>query len=83
MGKLPTDVIDGHLRRRDFSRWVLEVFADRELAGEIARVEAAHAKGHITDPAAKIARRVAARYEIPVVAAGSDDGAARLSGARS
>lgn len=83
--RLPADVLDGHLRRGDFSRWVLEVFADRELATEIARVEASHAESRVPDPAARIARRVAARYELgaPLAGAGRPADAGRFAGAKS
>ena len=82
VARVPADVLDGHLRRGDFSRWILEVFADRELAHEIARVEAGHAAARITDPAVRIARRVAGRYELGAAAAAPAAGA-RLAGAKS
>lgn len=70
VARVPAEVLDGHLRRGDFSRWILEVFADHELAHEIARVEAGHAAARISDPAARIARRVAARYELGAASGG-------------
>ena len=82
IAKLPPEVLDGHLRRGDFSQWILDVFADRELSHVIAQVEAAHATARITDAAVKIVRRVAARYELATPVAGPANGPARPAGAR-
>lgn len=81
LARLPGDVLDGHLRRRDISRWILEVFADRELAHEVSQIEAAHAAGRITDSAQRIARRVAARYELASPSSGPAV-AGRFAGAK-
>jgi hydroxymethylpyrimidine pyrophosphatase-like HAD family hydrolase len=59
---LPTAVIDGHLRRRDFSRWIAEVYGDVPLSRELFALEEAFAIGHVLDPAETIAELVHERY---------------------
>jgi hypothetical protein len=37
--KLPTEALEGHARRGDFSRWIRNVFGDEPLAVKIRQVE--------------------------------------------
>lgn len=39
LSALPDDVVQGHLDRGDFRRWIEDVFGDRELGGAIGRLE--------------------------------------------
>ena len=59
---LPAGVLDGHLRRRDFSRWIADVYGDAPLARELSELEESFAIGHLLDPAERIAELVRERY---------------------
>ncbi|HEY3244385.1 MAG TPA: HAD hydrolase family protein [Phycisphaerae bacterium] len=39
LSAIPNDVLDGHLRRGDFSRWIDDVFAEHHLATQVAELE--------------------------------------------
>jgi hypothetical protein len=56
------DVLADHAGRGDFSRWVLDVFADRELAKQIAKTEARWSRGEVPDLRRAIDQLVALRY---------------------
>ena len=45
VARAPTDVLDGHARRSDFSRWIAEVFGDQPLAADLREVEERHRTG--------------------------------------
>jgi hydroxymethylpyrimidine pyrophosphatase-like HAD family hydrolase len=59
---LTASVLDGHLRRRDFSRWLADVYGDEALARELLELEQAYAIGHLLDPAERISELVRERY---------------------
>lgn len=59
---LPAAVLDGHLRRADFSRWVAGVYGDMPLSRELVTIEEAYGIGHLLDPAERIAEVVRERY---------------------
>jgi hydroxymethylpyrimidine pyrophosphatase-like HAD family hydrolase len=59
---LPSVVLDGHLRRADFSRWIAHVYGDLPLSRELAAIEDAYGIGHLLDPADRIAEVVRERY---------------------
>jgi hydroxymethylpyrimidine pyrophosphatase-like HAD family hydrolase len=59
----PADLLNGHLRRGDFSRWVAEVFGDYQLAGDIAKLEVQYERGAANDIVAGISQAVRSRYE--------------------
>jgi len=40
-GSVSTEVLDGHVRRGDFSRWIAEVFHDHPLASDVRKSRAA------------------------------------------
>lgn len=60
---LPPAVLDGHLRRGDFSRWLVDVFGDHPLAKTIRELEARYRTGSVPDIAATLAQAVRSRYE--------------------
>jgi hydroxymethylpyrimidine pyrophosphatase-like HAD family hydrolase len=55
---LPDDVVQGHLARGDFRRWIEEVFGDRELGAAILPLE----RGDIPNVRDTLVRVVADRY---------------------
>lgn len=60
----PAAVLDGHLRRGDFSRWVCDVFGDQGLANELKRIEEAHRRSPSTHDTSAVARVIRARYDL-------------------
>jgi hydroxymethylpyrimidine pyrophosphatase-like HAD family hydrolase len=59
---LPRDVVEAHLRRGDVSRWIHDVFADRELAERIADLEHLCRTGEALDAADGVAELIESRY---------------------
>ena len=57
---LPDDVVQGHLRRGDFRRWIEDVFGDIELGGAIYRLE----REEVPCVRDALLRAVAGRYAI-------------------
>jgi hypothetical protein len=51
-----------HAERGDFSRWVLDVFGDRELGQQFRKVEARWRRGEVDDLREAFAPLVSARY---------------------
>jgi len=62
---LPLEVLDGHAKRGDFSRWILEVFRDHPLSSRIRKVEEQDRLGHIRDLRYALATLVRERYDLP------------------
>ena len=62
---LPPDVLDGHAKRGDFSRWILDVFRDHPLSSRIRNVEEQYRLGHIRDLAHALPALVRERYDLP------------------
>ncbi len=60
----PPDVLEPHVHREDFSRWILTVFHDPTLATDIRKVEQRYRLGHVRDLCSAIAAAVEARYEL-------------------
>jgi hypothetical protein len=59
----PASMIDGHLRRGDFSRWLEDVFGDYPLARSVRQLESAAHAGSAGDPRSGLIQAVRARYE--------------------
>lgn len=59
----PPEVLDGHARRGDFSRWIAEVFHDHPLASDVRKVEQRYRLGHIRDLYPALAETIQERYE--------------------
>jgi hypothetical protein len=55
-------VIAHHARRGDFSRWVLDVFSDLELARQLKKTEGRWRRGEIPDLRRAIDRLITFRY---------------------
>ncbi|HXJ81977.1 MAG TPA: hypothetical protein VMS64_25235 [Candidatus Methylomirabilis sp.] len=55
-------VLRHHAERGDFSRWVLDVFADRELATQLRKAEARWRRGELPDLPRAVDRLIAFRY---------------------
>ncbi|MGH7306402.1 MAG: HAD hydrolase family protein [Candidatus Rokuibacteriota bacterium] len=55
---LPDDVMQGHLTRGDFRRWIEDVFGDSELGGVILRLE----RGDVSSVRDALQRAIADRY---------------------
>lgn len=59
----PASMIDGHLRRGDFSRWLEDVFGDYPLAYTVRQLERDAQAGTAVDPRPNLIQAVQARYE--------------------
>ena len=56
--ELPDDVVQGHLDRGDFRRWIEDVFGDRELGEAIQHLE----RGDVSNVRDALLRAIADRY---------------------
>jgi hydroxymethylpyrimidine pyrophosphatase-like HAD family hydrolase len=63
MAALPVTILEGHLQRHDFSRWIGDVFRDGPLAARVRGLETAIESEPAADLAATIAQTIRARYE--------------------
>ncbi len=63
LDQVPSEMVEGHARRGDFSRWVAEVFHDHALASDIRKVEQRFRLGHIHDLTDSITKLIQERYE--------------------
>ena len=63
MQKSPATALDGHLRRRDFSRWVAEIFGDHPLARDLRRLEDEYDRGTLPDVVESLVQAIRSRYE--------------------
>lgn len=61
----PAEALDGHLRRRDFSRWIGDVFGDQHLASRVRDLEEQYRVGWAVDINDALARVVRERYDFP------------------
>ncbi|HUK89099.1 MAG TPA: HAD hydrolase family protein [Blastocatellia bacterium] len=57
------DLLDGHLRRNDFSRWIADVFRDNPLADRIREIENRYVAGSAVDTKGEIIQAVEERYK--------------------
>lgn len=64
IGQVPEAALDGHARRGDFSRWLVEVFGDQPLAAEIRKVERRYRRGEITNLGPALIAPIRERYEL-------------------
>lgn len=60
---LPPGIVDAHLRRHDFSRWIADVFRDGALAVRVRAFEAEAGQDSTKDIVSEIDQTVRARYE--------------------
>jgi hypothetical protein len=59
----PTAALEGHLRRRDFSKWIAGVFGDYPLANSVRALEDEYSAGSGADISARLGEVIRARYE--------------------
>ena len=59
----PTAALEGHLRRRDFSKWIAGVFGDYPLANSVRALEDEYSAGSGADISARLSEVIRARYE--------------------
>jgi hypothetical protein len=62
--RVSPDVVDGHARRGDFSRWIGDVFGDYPLAETVRSLEDRHRRDHDREAAAAIANAIRERYDL-------------------
>jgi hydroxymethylpyrimidine pyrophosphatase-like HAD family hydrolase len=60
----PHDVIAGHARRGDFSRWIGDVLGDQPLATTLSELEAAARRGDALDLRTALVNAISARYAV-------------------
>jgi hypothetical protein len=60
---LPESVVEGHLKRHDFSRWIDGVFRDGILAARVRHLETTLETEAVRDIVADIDQTIRARYE--------------------
>lgn len=66
LAALPPERLAGHLRRRDFSRWIDDVFRDHLLAARLRELEARVESDQVRDVTEAIGQAIRARYETAV-----------------
>jgi len=59
-----TEVLDGHARRGDFSRWIAEGFPDHPLASDVRKVEQRYRLGYVESLRGELVKTIRERYEV-------------------
>jgi hydroxymethylpyrimidine pyrophosphatase-like HAD family hydrolase len=59
------EVLEGHARRKDFSRWIKNVLRDDRLAAIVSDVEHQFQLGKIHDLYSELASRIQERFDLP------------------
>ena len=59
----PLGHLEGHLRRKDFSRWITNVFGDYRLGGTVSDLEEQYRSGNEVEIAANLVRAIRSRYD--------------------
>ena len=62
----PFLVVEGHIHRGDFSRWIAGVLDDHFLASEVQKLEQRYRNGHTQDLCDSMARLIAKYCDFPV-----------------
>lgn len=62
LGNCPSDVLDGHLRRGDFSRWIADVLGDYPLAAQLRTIEHLYRLHQVLGVRDAIAQAISDRY---------------------
>jgi hydroxymethylpyrimidine pyrophosphatase-like HAD family hydrolase len=62
VARIEASVLGHHAARGDFSRWVLDIFSDRELARQLRKAESRWLRGELPDLRHAIERLVSLRY---------------------
>lgn len=57
-------VIDGHMRRHDFSRWIADVFGDYPLSKTLCQIEDDRRANRLPDASSSLLQAIRSRYEI-------------------
>jgi hydroxymethylpyrimidine pyrophosphatase-like HAD family hydrolase len=68
---MPSEVLEGHARREDFSRWLAEVFGDYPLALSVRALEDRSRQEHDSAAVPAIASTIRGRYDLAHDEAGS------------
>jgi hydroxymethylpyrimidine pyrophosphatase-like HAD family hydrolase len=64
LGAQPLSHLDGHLRRKDFSRWIFGVFGDYRLGKTIRGIEETYAMGKVSEVIDNLVREIRSRYDV-------------------
>jgi hypothetical protein len=64
MERVSREVLDGHARRGDFSRWIAEGFQDHPLASDIRKIEQRYRLGYVENLRGELEKTIQDRYEI-------------------
>ena len=64
MASASPDIVDGHLRNGDFSRWIADVFRDNALASDIRQRESQYRIGQVPDANDALIRATQDRYNL-------------------
>jgi hydroxymethylpyrimidine pyrophosphatase-like HAD family hydrolase len=62
--RVPSEVLEGHAQRGDFSRWIATVFGDQPLATALRKVEERFRQGRVKDLSQALIKPVHERYEL-------------------
>ena len=60
----PATALEGHLRRRDFSKWIAGVFGDYPMSMTLRRIEDDYNAAGTPEAAASLVQAIRARYEL-------------------
>jgi hypothetical protein len=83
IGHASPSALDGHLRRKDFSRWIGDVFGDYQLSRIVSGIEEDHRAGGAPDVAGDLSREIRSRYDCRDEVVEFSVGPRRLDGSRS